>query len=482
MEFSIAKLFGYRPVRQFNEAVNQQVQQLTTNLFNENIYKWLFNDQIIIKPDNYNYIEKGFEQVGAVFECVDIIVKKFIACPWIVYRIKDQKEYKKYLNLAQNPDNIPQMLIQKAKALEEVSMPDIENLLENPNPYWEGDATWELLAALYLLKGNAYLYGNAGLSARRASGKWSEIWAIPSDMLIKSGGFMEPIKSYVMNYYTQQNPFPANQIKHFKTLNPAYHATGQNLYGTSPLRPYLYPMDIIKNTDKQIDKQMKNGGTFGLLTPQNKEDNWSAVQLDQLQESFTAAYKSKEELARVLPLSVPVDWQQVGLSMGDLQAISISDAKADDIYRGYHVPLQFRNQDTATYNNLPVANRKFIYDAVAPVCRRFSVGLTDFIAKPYNTATDKYVIEKDYTGLPELNDDAKTTSAWLSQADFLTPNEKREVMRYGRSAEAGMDDTWIDIKKVRVADILSGKVIQGGVVSPEEQQAAGEVPGSTPAP
>jgi HK97 family phage portal protein len=461
-------VFDYFFKSTIDNRVNKAVAKLTTNLYNENVFKFLFNDNIVMRPDNFDYIKNGFESVGAVYECVDIIVKKFIACPWIVYRVKDQKEYKKYLNLAQSPDTIPQMLVQKAKALEEVSHKQIESLLENPNPVWSGDATWELLCALYLLKGNAYLYGNAGSQQSISEKKWSEIWAIPSQMLIKSGGFMSPIKEYIMDYYIQDKPFPANQIKHFKTLNPAYYATGQNLYGTSPLQPYLYSMDILKNADKQSDKQMKNGGTFGLLTPENREDNWSDAQLDAIQQTFTDAYRSKEELARLLPLSVAVKWQQVGLNIDELGVLKLSDAKADDIYRGYHIPLQFKNQDTATYNNLPVANRKFIYDAVAPVCRRFSTDLTDFIATPYNTSQARYIIEKDFTGLPELNDDAKTTAAWLALADFLTPNQKLEVMRYGRSPAPGMDDVWQDIKKVRMQDVVDGKIQQGGSGSSDQ--------------
>lgn len=451
----ISKFFGAQITRQ----ANLLAARTTQNLYNETVFRYLNDGEIVMSPDGFDYVQKGFEAVGAVYECVDIIVKKMIACPRIVYRIRDQKEYKKYLNYSKSADTLPQMLITKVKALEEVSIPQIDRLLSNPNPEEDGDTVYERLFALYLLQGNAYLYGNAGSEANIKAKKWTELWGIPGPMQIISGGFMEPIKQYIMQQYTQDKPFPADQIKHFKTLNPRYQVTGQQLYGTSPLQAYLYSMDILKNADKQSDKQMKNGGKIGLLSPENKEDNWSDAQIDQLGTSLKDAHKSNNAMSRTIPLSVAVKWTEIGLSSVELDIINTVNAKAGDIYRAYHMPLQFLNQDAATYNNLPVANRQMVYNAVAPPARRFSIGLTDFICPAYNTAKETYIIELDYTALPELHDDVKSTVTWLMLCDFLTPNEKREVIGWGRSDAAGMDEYFINKNKVRLQDIMDGKVL-----------------------
>lgn len=455
----------------FHDQIIQQANRIaartTQNLFNENVFRYLNNGEIIIKADDFNYVEKGYEAVGAVYECVDIIVKKMIACPRIVYRIKDQKEYKKYLNFSKSADTLPQMLIAKAKALEEVSIPQIDKLLNNPNPEQDGDTVYEHLFARYLLQGNSYLYGVAGSDANINAKKWTELWTIPGEMTIKSGGFTKPIDSYILQQYTQDKPFPAAQIKHFKTLNPNYSLTAQQLYGLPPLKAYLYSLDILKNADKQADKQMKNGGKIGLLSPENKEDSWSDPQIEQLGTSLKDAHNSNDRMARTIPLSVAVKWTEIGLSSAEMELLSIAEAKAADIYRCYHIPLQFYNQDAATYNNLPVANRQLVYNAVAPICRRFSTGLTAFICPPYNTDKETYVIELDFTSLPELNDDIAATVAWLMTCDFLSQNEKREVIGYGRSAEPGMDEFFINKNKVRLQDIMDGKVL----TTPSDPQA-----------
>jgi len=451
----IGSLFG----KAINKRVNQQVSQVTRN----NLQRLLNNIQVTINPNGYDYSQNAFEQVGAVYECVDLIVKKFVACPWIVYKVKDIKEYKKYIQLSENADTLGPALLAKAKAMEEVSMPKIEKLLEYPNPETEeGDDMWELMAALFLLRGNCYLYGNAGNDQDRTNQKWSELWGIPSDMTIKAGqNFTDPVIEYQMTNFLQNKPYPAKQIKHIKTLNPRYDPAGSQRFGMPPLRAYLYSMDILKNADREADKQIKNGGTIGLLNPENKEDTWGEEQIAQTSESLKTAYSSTDKLDRIVPVTIPLKWTQIGLSPADLDLLKMSDAKADDIYRCFHIPLQFRNQDTATYNNLPVANRQLAYNAIAPICRKFSKAVTNFICKPYNTTQNTYIIEKDFLGLPELNDDMKTVAEWLDKSWDLTPNEKREVKRWGRSSEPGMDQIWVPITITPMKDILDGKVQQG---------------------
>lgn len=443
----------------FSKAINNRAITLatsiaSTNAFNNSIFRWLNDGIPVMQEDRETYI-KAFNNIGPVFECVDLLAKKVVACPRIVYRVKDEKEYQKFKNYSKSSATLGKALVAKAKALEEVHIPAIEKLLTSPNPLQNGDDLMETLAGLYLLTGNSYLYGNGSQPSNK---KWSTMYALPTDMKIISGGPLDPIKSYRVNCWDNENEFPADQIKHFKTFNPNYSTQGRQLYGQAPLRSQLYGLDILENADKQADKQMKNGGIFGLITPENKEDQLTDDQKKDMHERISSARKSNDELSRMIPASIGLKWTQIGLPSGDLQLLEISDAKADGVYRTYHVPLQFRNQDSATYNNLPVANRKFVFDAVAPITRKIDVGLTEFICTPYNTATETYVIHLDYMGLPELQEDVVAAVTWLQNSPFLTMNEKREVLGYGRSSEAGMDQILINRNTVLLADVIAGKV------------------------
>ena len=452
----IKALFGSLIEKEVEKRVTSTIAAPLTNLFNSNLLQFMGDNALIAAPNDFDYLNKGYEAVGAVFECCDLIIKKAVACPKIVYRIKDQKEYKKFLNYSASKDTLGPMLIAKAKALEEVSMPQIEKLLVQPNPQQNGDDFTEWIIGLLLLTGNSYIYGNAG-SVNIKAKKWSELWAIPSRMNIISGGWMQPIKEYqVADWFTAT--FPADQIKHIKTFNPKYQLNGSQLYGMSPLRPYLYQLDTLRNAEIEADKQVKSGGSLGLITPENKEDQLTDAQKDDMGERLRDAHSSKEKLSRLIPVSIAMKYQQIGLSPADMELLQISGAKAQDIYRAYHIPLQFHDQDSSTYNNLPMANRQMVYNAVCPILRKQDVALTEFICTPYNTATERYVIYSDYTSLPELNDDMLTVAQWLAETWQLTPNEKREVMSYGRSAEPGMDQIWAPTTVAPISEILAGNV------------------------
>lgn len=446
----------------FGKAINKRVNTIATdliapaitNLYNANFYRWFADGVPVFQFEQFDFIKKGYDTVGSAFEAVDIIMKKVVACPRIVYRIKDEKEYKKYQTYSKSHHTLGKAMIAKAKAMEEVNMPQIERLLESPNDMQNGDDMFEQLAGLFLIKGNSYLYGN---SSNPSTKKWSQLYALPTEMTIVSGGPMEPIKEYIVQIWTS-DPIPADQVKHFKTFNPNFDPQGRQLYGLSPLTAYLNQLDILKNGDVQANKQLKNGGKLGLLTPEAKEDQLGDDQKKDLHEGLTEAFESNTPLSRIIPGSVSMKWLEIGLSSADLQLLEISGAKADDIYRAYHIPLQFRSQDSATYNNLPVANRKFIFDAVAPICRKLEVGLTEFICKPYNTAKDKYIIHLDYMALPELGDDMQKMSEWLNSSPQLTLNEKREIQGFGRSNQPGADEIFINRNTVRLQDVMDGKI------------------------
>lgn len=451
-------LFAGQIEKEVSKRINTGLRSALTNLYNENIFRWVFEGQVIIDEESFDYAEDGFAAIGAVYECVSLIINKVIACPRIVYRVKDQKEYKKYLNLSKSPETLPQALIVKLKALEEVNHPALDKLLNQPNPKQNGDEFLSLLTALYLLRGNGFIYGNAGTKTQIEARKWSECWALPDTLKIVSGGITDPIQKYYFKWDVD-HPFPAAQIKHFKTVNPVYRSGGQHLYGMSPLRPYLYSLNILKNGDKQSASQIKNGGKMGFISPKNKEDMLSTDQKDDMHESLTQAHGSDEPLSRIIPASIPLDWTEIGLSSQEMELLKTTNAKAEDIYRAYKIPLQFRNQDTATYNNLPMANRQLIYNAVAPVCRAIGLGLTEFYAGPYRRQDgENYIIELDYTYLPEMMDDMKTVAEALDKIWYFTGNEKREILRWGRFDQDGMDEIFVNRNQVRLKDVMEGKI------------------------
>lgn len=445
----------------FSKQINEEVAKYVggIQMYQQALFKWLGKDYPIFEAEDFDYVRDGFMSVGAVYECVDLISKKIASCPRIVYEITDNEKYKKYKSLIKSIkiESLQEAMMLKAQSMKEVSVPRIEKLLTDPNPMQTGDEYFTHLSGMYLIKGNAFIYGNGADNDARI---WNEMFALPN-MHILSGGTFEPVQAYFLNWETDQKQrFEASQVAHMKTFNPDYSVTGSQLYGLPPLRAYALSLQRSRLSNREANRQVHNGGTFGLLTPKNKEDQLSKDQKDQLKGDLVSAKDSNDPLKRFKIGNIPMEWLEMGLTSQDLELFKSMQYTDEDVYRAYHVPLQYRSTDSSTFSNQADADRKFIYNAVAPIADKISDTLTRFICRPYEKKDGKrYVIQLDYTSLPELAKDMKAVMEWLDKAWILTPNEKREVVGWGKSTEVGMDMIWIP----------SGlKPIQDAAISPEE--------------
>lgn len=425
---------------------NRQPDAINRALFN-----FLNNDLPVINEDGFDYIQNGFMSVGAVYECVDLISKKIAKMPVIIYKVVDAKKLKQAKQLIQsdNAADRAKAMILKAGALQEVEIKSIRDLLDHPNEKQNWSEFIGLVVHLILLDGNAFAYGNG---ADRRSNKFTEMFALPftsKEMTIISGGVLDPIKGYnaVWNAGAMNFPYP-NQILHLKTINPRYSIQGSQLYGVSPLKAYTYQLVRDRLGNQQANKILKNGGLMGLISPKHKEDALADNQKEALKEGLQSAHRSSEDIARLIPVSIGMDYLQIGLPSADLQILDLVKSTREDIYRAYHVPLSYASNDSSTFNNVTAHGKRFMYDAVVPVSDYVGEKLTQWICSAYNDAT--YLIELDYLSSPELTADMGEVIKWLKEADMLTPNEKREVIRWGRLDDGLMDKVYMSKQKAPI--------------------------------
>lgn len=415
------------------------------------VFNLLNNDVPIIQEDWFDYVNNGFMSVGAVYEVVDLISKKISAMPVIIYKVIDENKLKQYKQLIKSDnvsDRAKAMMI-KSSALQEVEEKSIRKLLDNPNQKQSWTEFIGIITHLYLIDGNGFIYGN-GSDLR--SKKWTEMYALPftsKEMKIISGGVLEPIKGYNANWSSGIMDFPdQNQILHLKTINPRYSFSGSQLYGVSPLKAYTYQLVRNKYGNKQANKILNNGGVMGLITPKHKEDQLSKEQKEDLKERFLDAHGSNDALARIIPASISMDWLQFGLPSTELQIIELLDKGDEAIYKAYHVPFSYASNKSSTYNNQISDGKRLIYDAIAPVSDYISEKLTSFICSAYKDA--KYKIELDYMSSPEMVADMKEVVDWLMKTDFLTQNEKREVIGWGKIEDPLMDKVYLSKQKAPI--------------------------------
>lgn len=353
--------------------------------------------------DNHDYYN-AYRTIGAVYETTDLIASKINSADILVYTVVDQAKLKQSQKLFKSNPEASRII--KAKAIREVTDHEqINKILNKPNDYMNKSQFIESLAKMYMLRGNAFVYG--AMAGKRPT------QLIPfADMQIIAdhNDILNPIRGYEYIIDGYEFICEPHEMYHLKTGNPKMITLDfQHLYGVSPLSAYLEPMRTIKEANEQASKQMKNGGKMQLISPKEKEDQLGAEQRLAFKEAIQYAHRSDGQLSRLIPASFAVDVKDIGLSSAELQLIEQKRASSEDVYRAFHVPLHYFSSDNSSYNNLSTAVKQLIYDAVSPISVAISQMLTDFVGKPYGD----YVIEIDLTTLPEMASDMGEISKWM---------------------------------------------------------------------
>lgn len=428
---------------------NQQLENTLSQLssYQTALYGWLNNGQPVQLSDNtFTYIEQGYQASADVYACVDLILQKLAACTPVVYEVtKDNLgSVQKYRNLLQSNTDVGRIKAKviETKAMKEVYMPQISDLLQTPNKYQTYTDWVKNYGGFQLLTGNSYNFYNGLVLSQR---KWKEMYVLPSQfMQIISGGAFQPIAGYrVINqrfFGSDIFDFDANNVSHLKTFNPNYTNYGSQLYGQSPLMAFRMTMQ--KNRDSRIEanKQMKNGGALGILAPGKDAPAMTPDQAKDLKEQIAKRKDGNELIDRLFASGSPITWQQIGLPVSDMMLLESMDFDRKDICNCFHVPITCLNDMSAsTDNNVSAHMKKLIYDAVMPLANVISDRLTRDICPAYTNGNKTYIIQLDTTTLPEMQEDMANVATWMNTAWWLTPNQKLTGMGFGTSKEPNMD-------------------------------------------
>jgi len=413
----------------------------TAGLYNEKLFSWINDNQPIFWEDNpNNYVKNGYQSNGDVYSCIDLILTKLSQCPILIYSVKNTNQAKRYKSLVTTDYAKAELYRLQTKALQEAEIDGIQKLIHTPNPYQTTTEWLKQLAGFYLLTGNSYNYYN-GLPGSR---KWKEMYVLPSPLLnIISGGDLKPVKGYnifnSVNFRNGVPDFPGEQVSHLKTFNPNFTTYGAQLYGQSPLRAYI--MTLVRNRDARIEqnKQVKNGGTFGILSPDTAAGapaiSDPKVKAD-LKKQLETAKDSMDIVSRLFISGAPAKWLQIGLNSVDLQLLESLNLDRIDICNAFHIhPSLLGNTDAATDNNMEWASKQFIYNCIMTLGNTITDKLTRDICPAYETNGEHLMLMFDYSVLPELADDMGKIAEALSKMWWISANEKREYQGWGKSPE-----------------------------------------------
>lgn len=370
--------------------------------------------QAILSPRDFKtFSEEAYQKNIIAFRCIDFIANSVATLPICLY----QKTKNSADNLVENHPVI--------------------DLLNHPNPMQSKIEFFKQTLGYFLISGNDYIQA-IGPSENQPP---QELWNLsPQFMKVIPGQRMIP-SAYKMSKNGQDVLFQVDQvdgsssIRHLKTFHPTNW-----WYGLSPIEAASFSVDQHNETGKWNLSLLQNSArpsgalvvnstaynTEGVLTEEQK-----AFLRLQIQEQYSGANNSGKPIL----LEGGMDWKEMGFSPQDMNWIEGKNTSARDIALAFGVPSQLINvPGESTYANYEQANLAFFLHTVIPLGEFICDHLNSWLLPSFMPKGKEYdlyfKIDKSQISALEILRKEKWSQA--QQATYLTINEKRELLGYGK--------------------------------------------------
>ncbi|BAQ69911.1 phage portal protein, HK97 family [Rhodovulum sulfidophilum] len=305
-------------------------------------------------------------------------------------------------------------------------------LLRRPNPA-QGRA--ELMEALYgqlLLSGNGYLEAVGG-----DTGLPFELHVLRSDrMRLVPGTDGWPV-AYDYMVGARKHRFdmtgPVPPICHIKNFHPQ-----DDHYGLSPMQAAATAVDVHNAASRWskalLDNAARPSGAI-IYTGSDGQSMLSEEQYSRLQDEMLSYHQGAANAGRPMLLEGGLDWKPMGFSPSDMEFQKTKEAAAREIATAFGVPPMLLGiPGEATYANYQEANRAFYRLTVVPLVAKVTGALAEFLGHFGSSAVS---LKPDLDQVPALAAERDTQWKRISEAEFLTEDEKRALLGLPRRPEGG---------------------------------------------
>jgi HK97 family phage portal protein len=166
----------------------------------------------------------------------------------------------------------------------------------------------------------------------------------------------------------------------------------------------------------------------GALTLAESEDSLAAEQYERLRDELERHFAGPANAGRPLLLEGGLKWQAMSLTPADMDFVALKAAAARDIALAFGVPPMLLGlPGDSTYANYREANRALWRLTVLPLAGRLLGG----IGAALEAWWPGVGLELDVDQVTALAEDRERLWAQVTAADFLSREEKRELLGFG---------------------------------------------------
>lgn len=426
----------------------------------------IINGQIVSYPDDKKtYIDKGYTFNDAVYSCINIIVDKAVIAPWSQYEKVDEAQFQKMKALEKQLDKpgvYKEWREAKHKALKPIPGDDkLAELLQYPNDRSTITQHHSALWRYKLATGDYYEeWGNYAIDGLN-KGKPLTLKFLPSQYMeiISDGAYIPSEAGYKLSQGVQKM-WGKEDILHEYYFNPSWDATGSQLYGMSPLKAALKTIQRSNEAARANITSLQNGGVRGILNLIDKR----LTDDDIAQEQIQAIKKSYEKMARAgtdkynsVPISgYETSFTSLGLSPVDMAIIESGLFDMRMICNVFGLPSQLMNDPAnKIYSNTIEGEKALTSRCAVPLLNDREQAFNRKLHSLDAYKNKNIYVSYDLSIYPELQDDKASQATWLSTANWLTGNEKRQEMGYEPSNDPLMDRIIIPSGSMLIEDLTA---------------------------
>jgi HK97 family phage portal protein len=393
-------------------------------------------------------LEESYASNADVYAIVSLLARKAASIPWYVYKKKSEKgssiALKRYELASRQPFDIKRLKEYRSKALEDdeiVTDSELARIISRPNPTQGQDKFFESLYTWYWLTGEGFIWGNNG-GMDNPKAPFVEVFPLPSQAI---DHVLDPNDIFGINGWRLNVmggiPLPKEQVLQWKMPNPLVIDDHVNVRGMSPLQA-AYRTSLMGNqAEIAAYSMMKNGGAKGALVPEAVGNMITQVTPEQAQlikDHINTYVNGSLNKGNIDVFQTPWKYLDFGLSSVDMQLIESQKITLEKLCRVFGVPVVLFSPDNMADNNYQNALRDLVTNTIVPAIASLRDELNRWLVNR-NGKGEEYV-DFDVQALPELQRDIEKLIASVTNAPFLTFDEKREACGYealgGAFAEA----------------------------------------------
>ena len=229
--------------------------------------------------------------------------------------------------------------------------------------------------------------------------------------------------------FSQDGDGPVPPILHVRKFHPL-----DDHYGFPPLEAAQVALDV-HNAASAWNKALLDNAArpSGALVYKGEHgSNLSEEQFERLREELQANFSGTANAGRPLLLEGGLTWQTMSLSPKDMDFLELKHGAAREIALAFGVPPMLLGiPGDNTYANYREANLAFWRQTVLPLAGRIIGAIGGWLAPAWREGLR---LAFDADAVEALSFEREALWRRVNEADFLTPDEKREAVGYGSRA------------------------------------------------